>query len=1232
MSTSIVRWLLFASLSLILATPLYAADSVAAVDKSAEKPLDSGIELPGKKPAEKTAEPPAEKDAAEIAGPPREQTIYIPYEKLRQTFEKEGRGVFIPYPQFQQLWKAAREQERKPAEAKPPVPAVITMADNEATVGKDVVRVKAQLKIDLLASGWVEVPLRLDDAGVISASIVAADGSEEPARLAIAEGGGYKLVVENMAKAPQQIELRLEYAKAFNKTPGRNDVSFDAPQAPVNRWKVRIPEAGAKAHIEPMIAASEPPAGEAVANSAKAAHANGEQPKAAPADAENKASDKKPADETVLLAFVGAAPNVRIDWTAKAEGASGMTALATVEAQQQVRIEEAALRTHARLTYSISRAELSALSIEVPADQKVVNVAEANVRQWSVETTGKTQKITVQLFEPARQTESIDIDLVQYTEQPAAPAKAAGAQPAEAPRRTLTVPIIKALGVTRQQGVVVVDAAEGLQVEPHSREGVSQLDAAELPPALAKQPHELSYRFASIPFDLSLDVLKIKPRIVADEFVAASLEPEQLTLQLQAVFTIERAGVFDLAFDIPPGFDIRDVRGEACRGVGAVQVDSYHLEGADKSRLIVNLAHKAQGPVSIFVELQKRLDDPNLLGPTGKTSELPLRLPRAAPDAIERTNGRLVIYAPESLRVNPGKQLGLRSVSLAEAMNGAPASAVNRFTGRPVSSFVYTKAPVDLSLSVERRKPYVSVGQLLAARVDPGVVKYDATFFYDIRYSGVKSLRIDLPAELAADIRNLTPGISEKTLDPPPKDLAKNFVAWSFSGESELLGQRTIHLSWQRPLANLEVGKTVELPMPHLVPSGVDRAWGQIVLVKAETIDLLPAVVPSGLRSIDPQHDLMPGANVPDAAQAFEFQNDWSLTVAATRYELEAVKHTSIERGLVRAVVTRGDQVAVQALYRMRSSRQRLAVVLPAGVEFDTDPLRIDGRPVALESGQKDQYFVPLNGLPNDRPFLLELRYTLSGSGTRVDLPAFTDEPAVQKVYVSVFLPEEQELLGSHGPWTNEQQTHDGSIFSQLRTPRSAESNLVDWVHEGVPVTGNPADSFPVDGQPYVFSTLRPAAGAAGSLRLTTFSGQWLRFLVFACVMGLGVALVRRPLAARGAALALLVIGLVLIGVFLPTFAMQILNGGLWLAIILTAIVWIGWFAYQHGDRPWLAFSAARAKRPSQTGPVAAPTAPKLSESAPATSTPPPSESPPGASSPPEPNKGDANQGGGSHG
>ena len=389
----------------------------------------------------------------------------------------------------------------------------------------------------------------------------------------------------------------------------------------------------------------------------------------------------------------------------------------------------------------------------------------------------------------------------------------------------------------------------------------------------------------------------------------------------------------------------------------------------------------------------------------------------------------MIVYAPESLRVNPQKQTGLRSVSFAEAQQAVPSVREGRFPElREVLAFAYAQSPVEFSLAAERRKPYVTVRQLLTVRVEAGVVRYEATFFYDVQYSPVKTFRIDVPTAWADKIRNQTPTIREAPLEPQPDGLADSgFVAWGFTGESEFLGSTSIRLSWEDRQPELAIGQSGEYPLPVLRPMDVDRAWGQIVITKAETLDVHPKPGFAQLRPIDPQHDLMSGASVPDAARAFEFHDpNWSLTVTATRYELQEVKRTSIECALLRMVVTRSDRVTVQALYRTRSAVQRLPVQVPANAQFDTDPLRINGVSVPLERGSDQQLYVPLVNQAPDKPFLLELRYTVAGDHRRLDFPVFPEsegqgKAAVQKVYMCVFLPDELTLLGSRGPWTSEQ-------------------------------------------------------------------------------------------------------------------------------------------------------------------------------------------------------------------
>lgn len=1045
----------------------------------------------------------------------KEQSIYIPYKELRKVFEKEGRGVFLPYEKFIELWQQARRRTLEPVEAGPPVEFLISEAENVATVaaGSDVVAVRSAMKIEILKKGWHQVPLRLADAAVTRAAV-----DKKPARLLFHPGQGYTILLKKDGDGPQTFDLALEFAKAFTKAPGQNSVSFQSPRAPVSRWEIRIPDSGVKVNIDPMIAATEMP-------------------------------EKADAKGTTVLAFVGAAPTVRIGWTPKAEGAMGLAALASAEAVHRVSVEEGVVRSRVEIRYAISRAELPVLQVLVPAGQKVVNVFDPNVRQWSVQAApegAETQTIDVQLFEPAKASQRLVVELEKYD---AAAQRAAAAS-------EVRVPVVQAVGVVRQQGTVVVDVATDLRAEATLRRGLIQVDPSDLPADLRRQKWAFSYRYAALPFALSLKVEKIQPRITVEALVEARLRPDELLVDMLAVYTIERAGVFQLAVEVPEGYEVRQVRGIKAAGAEAVQVDNYHLEAEDR-RLTVDLRRKAIGRAALAVALSRRLNEPDLLSPTGKDVEVPLGVPRVFPKSVDRETGRLVVYAPETLRVRSTTE-GLRSIDVSTALKpvggGSPFASAGE-VDRPVMAFAYADEKAAAVLVAERRAPQVTVRQLLVARVETGVVKYQALFRYDIRYGAVKTLRIDVPSDLAAakKLRNVTSGVREEELSPAPEDLDEGYVAWQLTGEKEFTGRRLIRLTWETPIEKLDIGKSVDIAVPRLKPRD-GRAWGQIVLTKAETIDLVPVDLPEALRPIDPQHDVAAADRIADAARAFEFHADWALTVRATRYELEETKRTSIERALVRMVVTRGRTVSVQALYRMRSARQRLQVDLPKGVEFDDQPLRINGRAVSLEKGEKE-FFIPLVGQNPDAVFLLELRYTVKGVGLdapELDIPAFPDEPATQKVYLLVYLPDERAWLGASGPWTDEQRWRCGATGFTCR-PRSSDAALLGWVTSGVEVSGRADETFQTDGRRYLFSTVQPS----GSLRVVSMSRNWLNgFILVGIILG-GLVLTLCSASARWLAVGAFVVLMVLAGVFVPTFARQVANGVMAAAVGVVLVVWL---------------------------------------------------------------------------
>ncbi|MBM4090700.1 MAG: hypothetical protein FJ276_14955, partial [Planctomycetes bacterium] len=950
--------------------------------------------------------------------PLREQTIYVPYDKLRQVFEKEGRGVFLPYEKFQELWKAAQKELRRPEVQRPPVDALINEIDSEATIADAVVAVRATLKIEVFGDEWVSVPLRLRDSAISSATL-----GDQAARIVFDEQVGYKWLYRKSGKEPEQVELKLEYSRAYTKAPGQSSVVFEAPQAPINRWRIRVPEAGMAVQVEPMIAATRSPE---------------------PAPGADPATSD-------LLAFVGVAPTVRIAWNPKAEGASGLAAFATVQTEQQLTIAEGVARSTVKLEFEISRATLAQLVLEVPANQKIVNVYDRNVQRWKPESVDGVQRVLVDLFEPIQGKQTLVVELEEFSD-------------ATESTYDVTAAVVTAVGVGRQQGIVVARLEAGLQGEATKRVGLMQLDEGDLPQELQGGKWDFAYRYGAVPYELQLRVEKVLPRISVTELIDVDLSSDQLLMTWQGVYTIEEAGVFQLQLDLPDGFEVRSIHGVTVGDAQAVAVDAHHRVAGDGPTWRVNLSKKAFGKVALAAQLRRALDDPNLRAPTNEVSTIAIPLPRATAADVEFSQGAVVVRAPESLRVNPAKSDGLRSISSTEAYSTIPRTPPGSAQLNPVLAFAFATGATDLAVTADRRRPQVTVEQLLRAEIEAGVVKYHATFYFNVKYSGVNSLRIDIPSSVSANTPSGAKSLRKEEITPKPDDLADKdgYTAWSFAGEAELLGEVELQLEWDQEISELGVGKSQDIAIPRLVPMNVARATGQIVLSKSESIDIQPIGQPEGLRPIDPQNELMRQVKVDSAAMAFAFVSQWSLGVRATRYELEASKLTSIERGLVRMVALSQSgatgnegELSVQAIYRMRSARQRLAIRLPQGHRFDSQPLRINGKAVTPEKESDTTIFAPLLDLTMDQTFLLELRYTVPGGPAQLDLPAFPDDPAVQKVMLCAYLPDTSVLLSRGGPWSNEREE---IVFSGVGiNGRVDDDGLINWVTEDPEGGRNPA-------------------------------------------------------------------------------------------------------------------------------------------------------------------------------
>jgi len=1062
-----------------------------------------------------------------------EQTIYVPYDKLSKVFESPSRGVFLPYDEFQKLWQAARAKSAVDNPVSIPLRSMITSISSEATVRGDVMQVSAKLSIQMLGLGWHEIPLRLADAAISEAEI---DG--QTARIIFRPGQGYFLLMQRQESDAADVVLDLQYARTYNQSPGLNQVSFQAPQASINRWKITIADPGVKVNVQPLVAATETQDGAARDNAT-----------------DDPVPPVAPATETVLIAFFGLTPQVHIDWTPRSEGAAGLQALATVQTRQSVVIGEGSQRTQAQIVYVITRSELRELKLRIPVGQKISGVFDANVRRWDVALEEGYQIITIELFEPADSTQTINIELERFDLE-------VGMQNESV---DVTIPEIEALNVSRQQGLVMVKVEGDLRADVDTRTGLLQVDAAEVN---VGQGWDFVYRYAALPYELVLKIEKLQPRVTVEEYVTIQITPQLTRMSVTTLLDIQRAGLFHVDYDVPVGYRIRSVRGIAAANVTAAVVENHHAVENAPGKYRVNFSRKAVGPVALLVSVEKMRTDVNLLTPTGEASEYTFSLPRIVAASVEHVQGNVTVLAPEGLRVIPVDTAGGQSVAISEVQPSiAGLVQVSRIgSSLAVHAFRYANESFNPTFSVERRQPQIEVGQLVIADVQSGIINHSVTLAYDVRYSGVKKLRLDVPTNLIGKIRNDSKLVQESVITPRPDDLAADYTAWELISNRELFGAFQIELSWIESLDDLEVGSATSVSLNPLTPQEVHRSWGQIVIKKAENLDVVPAES-DGVRPIDPRYDLKLGSTetqIEGAAVAMEFHQAWNVELDIHRYELESIELSAIELGVIDVQIAKGGKSRVHAVYRVKSAAQRIAVTFPKGSKIPNDPLSINGEAVGIEKGtttdavDSTTYLIPLNTITPGEDFVLELKYSIESDGFTVRIPEFTDLHAINQIFMVVHLPSDTVLMDYSGDWDDhlpssflETIQRNLLYYSESEGNVDVHSLLNNITQAKVDVQlGNQFGNHDT----LVFSAINPSSSPLGlsTVSLSNFHMIMFGFLMVVTLGGLWLGV-------RNQIITVLVLVSASLAVVLikPIMASHIPFSGLFLGMCLMSIIWV---------------------------------------------------------------------------
>jgi hypothetical protein len=516
----------------------------------------------------------------------REKTVYVPYDKLPAVFEKEGRGIFLPYEEFLRLWAAGQPRPPEPPPDGPPAAAVIRGGAYSGAVAGDVARLTASFEIEALKKGWSEVALPFRNAALETVKLPAG---------AVLGGKGADAAV--YLPAPGRYEVVLTLSTRVAREPGKRTVSIGIPPVAVSRLDLQIPEENARVEVAPAVAVTRT---SAVAGGVR------------------------------VETFLGGSGEVAVSWMPPAEKAAEAAAVVFAEQSIRASLGERSLKVTSDISYRVIRGETEVLRVRAPEGCRVLSVKGEGIREWTQE----GDLLTVKLHAPLKDSASKSGD--GKAEPPSYRLALAFERILPETPPALAVAFPRAEGVAGESGWVVLSQDSGLRARVASSTGLGQLDRDEVPEPL-RADLGLGFRYLAQPISLGLAIEKIVPSVKASTTSVIVLGSQEDVWVGWIDALIAKAGIFRIEFRVPARWSV------ASAGDPAAVEDVATTDGADGMRAVaVNLKSRAIGALRLPFKLtapgsaapgEATFAPPAVLGAEGDRGLLGV----SAPKAIELT-------------------------------------------------------------------------------------------------------------------------------------------------------------------------------------------------------------------------------------------------------------------------------------------------------------------------------------------------------------------------------------------------------------------------------------------------------------------------------------------------------------------------------------------------------------------------------------------------------------------
>jgi hypothetical protein len=434
---------------------------------------------------------------------------------------------------------------------------------------------------------------------------------------------------------------------------------------------------------------------------------------------------------TVSTVFVPMTDSVTLTWNEAIPEEVRAELRANASLYHAVHAEEGVLYVRAMIEYEVTRGETNVLTLEVPPDVAVnrVTAADNSVSDWRMTKNAQRGRAnTVSVFLDRQATGTFTFD-VFYERTFGTGTKAAD---------KISVPLLKAVGVHRQRGMVALLASKEVTLKPTDDKLLTRVGENQLP-AFVRQAIEMTiattYKYND---DIPTLVVQAAPperkegKFDAQVDTLISLGDVTLRGAATVEVNVKSGSIMELELSLPAGVNFLNLTAPSLR--------THKLNAAENRQTIdVQFTQEMEGQFRIEITYERIMAD-------GETEVV---VPTVAVKGAEVEQGRIAVEALTAVEVQPAGAEQLSSLDVKDL----PQMLILKTTNPILLAYkyVHVEPPYKLALKITRHKEI----DVQNATIDQA--RYQTLFTRDgltvttasltVRNSRKQFLKIALPPE-----------------------------------------------------------------------------------------------------------------------------------------------------------------------------------------------------------------------------------------------------------------------------------------------------------------------------------------------------------------------------------------------------------------------------------------------------------------------------------------------------